>query len=116
MVVDTAMAITHFVSVKVVEGPVTTIRKWTAIAVMRIEAIVHVAVEAMRAVEPRAGSDEDTSAEPLRPVVAVRGAVVWGVVEVTIWAHRGRTDIDRNLSRGRAWRRKQCGCRESKYG
>jgi hypothetical protein len=102
---DVTMAITHFVSVKVVEGSVTMLRKWTVVAVMWIEAVVHMAVEAMRAMEPRAGSDKDTSGEPLRPIVAVRGAVVWGVVEVAIWALRRHPDIDRDPRRCRA------GCR-----
>ena len=50
--------------------------------------------------EPRAGSDEHTAGEPLGPVVAVRGTIVWGEVVVTVRAHRLWSNIDGDL----------CGC------
>src|SRR5258708_3120853 len=68
--------ITHLVSAEVIEGPVSTLRMWTMVAVMRIEAVVHVAVEVVLPVEPGAGSDKHAAVEPLRPVITVGGAVV----------------------------------------
>jgi hypothetical protein len=99
---DVALAITHFVSAKVVEGLITMLRKGTVVAVLWVEAVVHMAVEAMRAMEPGASSDKDTTAEPLRPIVAVWGAVVWGVVEVAVRTDRRYPDIDIDRSRYRA--------------
>jgi hypothetical protein len=59
-----AAAITHLVSVEVIEGLVSTVRMWTNVSVMWIEAVINVAVEVVGAVEPRAGSDEDAAAGP----------------------------------------------------
>jgi hypothetical protein len=94
--------ITHLVSMEVVEGHVSTPRKWTMVAVLWIEVIVNVTMEVGATVEPGAGSDEDASAEPLWPVVSVWSAVVRGIVEVTIGANRRCSDIDGNLSGCRA--------------
>jgi hypothetical protein len=98
-----ASATTHLVSVEVIEGLVSMSRKWTTVALMWIEAVINVAVEVVGAVEPWAGSDEDTAAKPLGAVVPVWGAVVRGVVEVAVRANRRRSDIDRNLGGRRAW-------------
>src|SRR5260370_31783224 len=77
-----AASITHFVSVEVIEGLISTRRMWTLVAAMWIEAVINVAAEVVGAVEPRAGSDEHAVVEPLGPVVPVWGAVVRrGVVE-----------------------------------
>jgi hypothetical protein len=76
--------ITHLVSVKVIESPVSLSRKWATVAVMWIEAVIYVAAEAVWAVESGAGSDEDASGEPLGPVVPVWSAAIRDVVEVAI--------------------------------
>src|ERR1700757_4975603 len=90
-------SIAHFVSVEMIKGLLTTFRMWTSVAMLRIEAVVNVTVEVVRTVEPRAGSDEYASAEPLGPVVPVRGAVVWRIVVVAIRARRFGADVDRDL-------------------
>ncbi len=64
-----AAPITHLVSVEVIKGLVSTVRMWTMVAVMWIETVIHVAVEVVSTVEPRAGSDEHAAVEPLGPVV-----------------------------------------------
>jgi hypothetical protein len=89
--------ITHFVSVEVIEGLLSTFRMWTSVAVMWIEAVVNVAVEVVRSVEPRAGSDEQTAVEPLGPIISVRGAVIRGEVIVAIGTRRLWSDIDGDL-------------------
>src|SRR5882762_10889268 len=66
-----AAPITHLVSVEVIEGLISTRRMWTSVAMMWIEAVIHVAVEVVGAVEPRAGSDEHAAVEPLGSVVPV---------------------------------------------
>jgi hypothetical protein len=97
-----AAPITHLVSVEVIKGLVSMVRVWTSVAVMRIEAVINVALEVVGAVKPRAGSDEHATAEPLGPVVPVWGAVVWGDIVVAIRAIRCCSDIDGDLCRCRA--------------
>ena len=84
-----AASITHLVSAEMIEGLISTLRMWASVAVMRIEAVINMAVEIGRAVEPRASSDEHTAVEPLGPVVP-------------IWASRFCSDIDRDLCMCRA--------------
>jgi hypothetical protein len=98
-----AAPITHLVTVKVIEGPVSMLRDWTAIAVTWIEAAVHLAMEVAGTMEPRAGSDKDTAAEPLRPVVPVRGTAIRRIVEITIRAYRRYPDIDGDPCRCTTW-------------
>jgi hypothetical protein len=103
-----AVPISHLVSVEMVESPLSTLRMRTNVAMMWIEAVINVAVEAMRAVEPRAGSDKHAAVEPLRPVIAVWGAVIWREVVVAIRASRLRSDIDRYLGGRRARHQQSC--------
>ncbi len=63
-----AAPITHLISVEVIEGLVSDLDH---VAVMWIEAVINVTVEVVGAVEPGAGSDEDTAGEPLGPVVPI---------------------------------------------
>jgi hypothetical protein len=100
--VSVAAPITHLVSVEVIKGLLSTVRMWTTVAVMWVETVIHVAVEVVSTVEPRAGSDEHAAAEPLGPVVPVWRAAVWGVIVVAIRASRFCSDIDRDLRRCRA--------------
>jgi hypothetical protein len=109
-----AASITHLVSVEVIEGLVSTFRTWTSVAMMRVEAVINVAVEVVRAVEPRADSDEHPTAEPLGPIVSVWGAVVRGKIVVAIRANWFGSDIDRYLSRCRARNARQSGDQGSK--
>jgi hypothetical protein len=92
-----AASITHLVSVKVIEGPVSALRVWASIAVMWIEAVINVAMKVMRTVKPGAGSDEHATREPLGPIVAVRGAVVRGKVVIAIRSDWFWSDIHRDL-------------------
>jgi len=97
-----AAPIPHLVSVKVIEGLISTVRMWTSVAVMWIEAVIHVTVEVGWAVKPRTGSQEHAAVEPLGAVVTVRGTVVWGDVVIAIRANRLCSYIDRDLSGCRA--------------
>ena len=60
---------------------------------MRIEAVIHVAVETRSAVEPRSCTDKYAANEPIRPVVPIRSTVIWRVVEISIWTDGRRSDI-----------------------
>src|ERR1700741_3127651 len=65
-----AVSVPHFVSVEMIERLISTFRMRTRVAVMRIEAIINVAVEAARAVEPGADPDEHSAVETFGPIVA----------------------------------------------
>jgi hypothetical protein len=94
--------ITHLVSVEVIEGPLSTLRMWTNVAVTWIEAVINVAAEIARAMEPRAGSDEHAVGEPLGTIVSIWSAVVWGELIVAIRTNRLWSDIDGDLGGCRA--------------
>jgi hypothetical protein len=104
-----AASITHLVSVEVIKGLVSTIRMWTSVALMRIEAVINVAVEVVRTVEPRAGSDEHAAAEPLRPIVSVGGAIVRGEIVIAVRACWLRSDVDGDLGGCRVRNAQQSG-------
>jgi hypothetical protein len=97
-----ASPITHLVSMEVIEGLVSMLRNWTAVSVVWIEAVVHVAVKACGAMEPGAGSDEDTAGEPLGSVVPVGSAAVRRIVEIPIRARRRYPDINGDACRCRS--------------
>ena len=91
--------IPRLVCLKVVEALCSTRRQWSVVTVMGIEAIVDMAVKAMRAMEPRTGSNKHPANKPIGPVITVRSTVIRGIVEVTVRAHGSRPDVyaDRNL-------------------
>ena len=82
---------------EVAERVLSAIRQRASVAVMGIKAVIDVAVEAVRTMEPGASSDEYATAEPLGPVVPVRSAVVWRVVVVAIRARGFGANVDRDL-------------------
>jgi hypothetical protein len=98
----------------VIEGFITTLRMWTDVTVMWIEAVINVAVEVVRAVEPRASSDKNPAVEPLGSVVSIWGAVVWSEVVEAIRADRFWSDIHRDLGGCRAWDAQQSGNQSGK--
>jgi hypothetical protein len=110
-----AFSITHLVSVKVIEGLISMLRKRTVVTIMWIEAVIHVTVEAMWAMEPRAGADKNTAAEPLRTIVPVGGAAVWRIVKVSIRANRRYSDIDGDPGRCKAWARQDSDGQDNEY-
>jgi len=78
-------------------GMIARMRHSALVAMVRIKAIVHGAMKVGWTVEPGADPDEGTACEPLRPIVAVRGAGVRWIVKVAIGTNRGYTDIDADL-------------------
>jgi hypothetical protein len=96
-----ASPIARLVCMEVVEWLRPALREWAVIPVMGIEAVVYVAVKAMRSVKPGAGPDKDPAYKPVRPVVAVGGAVIRSIVKVSVgadWRH-ANVNADANLSR-----------------
>jgi len=88
-----AFPVSRLVPLEMVELFGSAIGKRPTVAVTRIKTVVDVAVEAARAVEPRSGSDKYAAQKPIGPVVAVRGAVIGGVVEVAVGAHGGYPNV-----------------------
>ena len=99
---DVALAVSGFIPVEVVECPFSTIRHRPCVAMARIVTVIDVAIEAMRAMEPRASSKEHPANEPIRPVVAVWCAWVGSVVEVSIRANWRDSNVHGDL-RGCGW-------------
>src|ERR1700677_44094 len=69
------------------------------IAVIGMEAVVHVAAEVVMTVKPRARADEDAAGKPLRAVVTGRGTSVRSNVIVSVRAYGLHSHADGNLSR-----------------
>ena len=112
---NVALPVARFISLEVVEGPRATLRQRTGVTMMRIIAVVDVAVKAAMAVEPGAGSDKHIAHEPIGPVVAIGSAVVGRIVEVPVGAY-GRpanADADGNLGRRVGRRREGTGQHEN---
>jgi hypothetical protein len=92
-----ALPIPSLVCVEVVERRLSSSGDWSNVTVMRIVAVVDVAIEAASAVKPRASADEQTAGEPIGAVVAIRSAVIRSIVEVPIGAHRRHSNVDGDL-------------------
>jgi hypothetical protein len=100
-----ASSIPRFIPLEVVKALRATLRQRASVTVMRVETVVDMAEKAARAVKPRSSSNKHSPNKPIRPIIAVWSAVVWGIVEVPVRAHWRRPDIyaDANLGfrRGR---------------
>jgi hypothetical protein len=112
-------SITHFIALEVLNliemligiGSLTTSWLGAAIAMFGMEMIIYVAVEACRAMKPRAGANEDATGKPLRAVVAVGGALVRRDVIVAVGTFGRDADVDLYLSLcfGSGYREADCG-------
>ena len=94
-----ALSIAGLVAVKVIELRLPASRHRSIVAMLRVEPVVDVAVKALSAVKPGAGSKEYASYKPIGAVVAIRRAVIGLIVEVSIGANRRRSYLNGNLCR-----------------
>jgi hypothetical protein len=94
-----AMPVARLVSVEMVERLLAVAWKRPMVAMPWIEAIVHVAVKAVRPMKPRTRTEEQPANEPIRTIVAIRGTIIRRIVEVPVRAHRRRANADDNLGR-----------------
>jgi hypothetical protein len=92
-----ASTIPRLVGVEMVEPLLSAPRHRTAVTVMRVIAVVDVAVEAAPAVEPGASSKKHPADKPVGAIVAVGRAVVRSIVEVPIGADGRHSNVDGNL-------------------
>jgi hypothetical protein len=91
------LPIPRLICVEVIECRFSAPRQRSNVTVMRIVAVVDVAVEAVGAMKPGASANKHPASEPIGPIVAVRSTVIGSVVEVPIGAHRGHSNVDGNL-------------------
>jgi hypothetical protein len=107
-----ASPISRLVRLKVVEALRPVLRQWSSVTVMRIVAVVDRSVKAVRAVKPGACSNKQPARKPIRPIVAVRSAVVRGVVEIAVRTLRSHSDVYAN---GNLSRRPRCRPQKTSY-
>jgi Low affinity iron permease len=89
-----AMGVVHRLATKLRptrHGNLATGRHWPTITFSDVESVVDMPIEMIRPVEPRPRANEYTALEPLRPILAVRRAAVWGRFVVSVRANRGAT-------------------------
>lgn len=94
---DVASAISRLVAVKVVVCLISACGQRSLISVMRVKPVIDVAGKVGRAMEPRACSNKHPAHKPIRPIVAVGCAIVWGIREVPVGAHGRHSNVDGNL-------------------
>jgi hypothetical protein len=111
-----ASAIPCLVSLEVVEALGPALRQGSSVTVMRIKAVVDMAVKAVTAVKPGASAKKHPTDKPIGPVVAVRSTVIGLIVEVAVRTNGSRSDVyaDGNLGRGRRCTPQQCNCENCK--
>ena len=90
--------ISRLIALEMIESLRPAIRHRSSVPVMRIEPVIDMPVKAMRTVKPRACSKKHSAHKPIRPVVAVRSAVVRGIVKISVRAHRSYTNIYPNAN------------------
>jgi hypothetical protein len=95
-----ALVIMRLICLEVVEGLCPARGHRSMVAVARIKAIVDMAIKAVGAVEPGAGSDEHPARKPIRPIVTVGRAIIRSIVEVAVGAYRRHSNVDGNLGWG----------------
>jgi hypothetical protein len=103
-----ASPIPRFVRVEVVKPLFPATRHWSGVTMMRVKAVVHVAIEPVRAVEPGASPEKHPADKPVGSVVAVRCAVIGSVIEVPVGAHGRHPDFDGNLGWTQGRTAEQC--------
>jgi hypothetical protein len=90
---DVTTAIPRFIGLEVRKRLGSTRRQRSSVPVVRVIAIVYVAVEAVRSMEPRPGADKHAIQKPVRSVVAIRRTIVRRVIEIAVRANRCRTKV-----------------------
>ena len=101
-VADVASPIPRFISMEVIETLRPALRQRSNVPVVRIIAIVYVAVKAARAMKPATSPIKHSAYKPIGTVIAIRSTVIRRVVEVAIGTYGSRSDVyaDRNLGWG----------------
>src|SRR5271155_5497666 len=94
-----AVLIVRRVGMEAVERVFPAFWHRSIVAVVRIVALVDVAIKPLMPVVPGAGPDEYPSSEPIRTIVAIGCTVIRSIREVAVGAHWSHPDVDRHLCR-----------------
>lgn len=91
-----ASPISRLVSLEVVEALCPALRQRSNVTVMRIKAVVDMAVKLSVAVKPRACSNKQSANKPIRPVITVGSTVIRSIVEVSVRTNGSHSDVYAN--------------------
>jgi len=97
-----ASTVASLIPLEVGERSRTAFRHWSSVAIPWIVAIVDVPVKTAWPMEPRSGAEEHPVNKPVRPIVAIRSAIIRCIVKVPVRAHRWHSDSNTNAD--------LCGC------
>ena len=86
-------SVAGLIRLEVIESLRTTRGQRSVVSMVRVEAVIHMAMETLPAAEPWPRTDKYPANKPIRPVVPIRGAVVWLVVEIAVRANWRWTDV-----------------------
>ena len=107
-----ASPIPRLIAVEVIEAHRAALRQRSSVPVVRIKAIINVAVETMRAMKPGTSPEKNSANKPIGTIVAVRSTVIWSIVEISVRAHGSGSDVyaDCNLGLRPGCTAKKSGC------
>lgn len=88
-----ASPIPSLVCLEVVEALRPAFWQWPSVTVMRIKAVVYVAVKAVPAVKPGASSNKYPAGKPIGPIVSVWSTVIRGIIEIPVRTHGSRSYV-----------------------
>ena len=94
-----ASPVPRLVSLEVIEALRSALRQRSNVTVMRIKAVVDMAIKAVRSMKPWPSSNKHSANKPIGPIVTVGSTVIWGVVEVPVRAYGSHSNVyaDGNL-------------------
>ena len=98
---DMPLAIAGLIALEVVERLRSPRGQRAMVAVVRVKAIVYVAVKAMMTMKPGTGSNEEPSDKPVGAIVSIRCTVVGRIVEIPIGTGRRHSNADVHADLGR---------------
>ena len=99
--------IPRLVSVEVVKALRPALRQRASVTVMRIVAVIDMAIKTVMAVKPGASSNKHPASKPIGSIVAVRSTVIGRVVEVSVRTPGSRPDVNADGNLG--WRHRYTG-------
>jgi hypothetical protein len=90
---DMTASVTSLIRLEVIEGFRAAARHWPCVTMVRIEAIIHVTMEAYGTMEPRPRPEEYAAGKPVRPIVPIGSTVIRRVIEISVRTNWSGTNI-----------------------
>ena len=94
---DMASAISRFVGVEVIKRRFAAARERSVVTVLRVKAIINVAVKTTTTMEPRTRANENPARKPIWSIVPIWSTGVRRVIKVPVGTNGRSSDADRNL-------------------